>query len=67
MSTMGKLNGRHVMIKKYQRTTTEHEISQLFRGELNTIRYVANMMKLIFKTPRKNKLHVHGSSAYTKA
>ena len=37
---MGKLNGRMVTVKKYQRTIPDCEISQLFDDEYETVRSV---------------------------
>ena len=38
LSIMGKLNGRIVMVKTYQKTTSELEIFELFKNEVDTIR-----------------------------
>lgn len=37
---MGKLNGRMVTVKKYQRIIPDMEISQLLTDEYETIRYI---------------------------
>ena len=39
LSIMGKLNGRLVTVKKYQRTIPDCEISQLMSDEYETIRF----------------------------
>ena len=40
---MGKLNGRMVTVKKYQRTIPDFEILQLFNDEHETVRFVENL------------------------
>jgi hypothetical protein len=40
LSITGKLNGRMVSVKKYQRTIPDCEISQLLNDEYETIRFV---------------------------